>query len=247
MRNTLSAIMGTATFAVVQLASLQLAACAPPSAEEQQEARLALSGGSSNANRDSIESGGEVVSASAESRPIRWVSDANILSLLTIMNSRQIAAADIELEGWTIDTVRAFAASVAREHAELQHSVDSIADRIDVAPVTSALGQSISAEMQARVDALRGRYGRSLDRAFVRQQIASQESIVDNLHQLVPAAERPELRSVVSTLEARVAAQLKRARTVQAQLAVADSAAAADSAAKAEARLARQKRRSNRQ
>src|ERR1043165_1071455 len=46
----------------------------------------------------------------------RWLSDANLIALVGVMNQKQIAAADLELSGWRSDTVRAFAARVAQEH-----------------------------------------------------------------------------------------------------------------------------------
>src|SRR5262249_46270610 len=75
-----------------------------------------------------------------------WITDANALAMLTAMNNRQIAIADVELEAWHSDTVRALASSVAHDNAGLQHSLDSLAPRLKLAPVMSALGQRIDSE-----------------------------------------------------------------------------------------------------
>lgn len=194
----------------------------------------------STSNRDTNEAGGEVVIAersdSTAARPVRWLTDANLLSLLGVMNARQIAAADVELEAWHVDSVRAFAAAVAREHAELQHSADSVSERIHVTPIAPALAQTLSATLQSQIDTLRRSYGRALDRAFIREQVASYDLMTAYVTQLAAVAERPEMQSLLTSGKDRLATQLARARALQTRLAVADSMAAADSAAK----LARQ-------
>ena len=182
--------------------------------------------------------GGEVVDDSAAA-PVagRWLTDANVLSLLGTMNSRQIAAADAELQAWRSDSVRAFASSVAAEHAELQHSVDSVATRMDVAPIAPALAEQISATMQAQIDSMRAnRGGLSLDRAFVAQQVAAQGMMADYVRQLSGVAQRPELQALLSSASTRIGLQLARARALQRSFSVADSSSAADSASKAAAR-----------
>lgn len=202
----------------------------------------------STSSRDTNEAAGEVVARAhpdtASAKPVvRWLTDANILSMLGVMNSRQIAAADVELEAWHVDSVRAFAAGVARDHAELQHSVDSLAEHLHLAPIAPALAQTVSATMQAQIDTIRRAEGRMLDRVFMRQQVASYQFMTGYLGQLTAVAERPEVQAVLSTAKDRMTAQLSRARALQMRLAVADSAAAADSAAKLAAKLAAKRAR----
>jgi putative membrane protein len=196
----------------------------------------------SKTSRVTKEAAGEVVvrSGSADARPaVRWLTDANMLSLVGVMNSRQIAAADVELESWHVDSVRAFAATVAREHAEFQHSVDSVAEQLHVAPIAPALTQTISATMQSQIDLLRRNYGHALDRVFIREQVANYQLMADAMGEFAADAERPEVQSLLSAAKDRMTAQLVRARTLQTRLAAWDSAAAADSAAKLAARRER--------
>src|SRR5437016_1180595 len=85
-------------------------ACGRDEPRRTQATRTTVRDASGRTTGDTNESAGEVVSDSI-SKPIkeRWITDANILSLLSAMNARQIAAADVELETWHSDTVRAFA------------------------------------------------------------------------------------------------------------------------------------------
>jgi predicted outer membrane protein len=204
----------------------------------------------STSNMDTNEAAGDVAvhvnPDTASAKPhVRWLSDANLLSLLGVMNSRQIAAADVELEGWHVDSVRAFAAGVAREHAELQHSADSLSERLHLMPVAPALAQPVSATLQARTDTVRRAEGRALDRVFMRQQVASYQFMTDYLGQLGAVAENPDVQALLSTARDGAATQLNHARALQVRLAVSDSVAAADSAAKLAARLAAKRTRRN--
>lgn len=217
------------TFGAILLASAAAAAC-------------------STSSRDTNEAAGEVVmrarndahNDSSDARPaVRWLTDANLLSLFSMLNARQIAAADVELEAWHVDSVRAFAASVAREHAELQHSVDSLSERLHLMPIAPALGQTISATLQSQLDTLRRTYGRALDRAFIRQQVATHQLMTDYVTKFAAVAERPEIQSLFAAAKDSMSAQLSRARTLQMALAIADSVASADSAAKVAKRARR--------
>jgi predicted outer membrane protein len=175
-----------------------------------------------------------------------WITDGNALALLRVMNTRQISAADVELEAWHTDTVRAFAASVARDHAELQHSVDSLVERTRVAPVVSALVQRVDTAFRLRVDSLRAIEGRPLELAFARQQVVAESAFATVADQLTGAATAPEVRGMMQSAAARARAESDRARSLLATLMLADSikkAAVADSIARAEERRQRRARR----
>ncbi len=176
---------------------------------------------------------------SVVSVPGTWINDANALALVGLMSSRQIAAAERELQAWHSDTVRAFAEASLRDHRAIQHSVDSVAAVTRIAPVTPALAQSIGAAMQLQVDSIQG--GRMLDRSFVQQQIAGNELMASYADQLAAVAERPEVQGVMSMAASRARVQRDRAKAVQAAFAMADSIAA-DSAAKASLRKKRSDR-----
>jgi len=171
--------------------------------------------------------GGEVVVSNESAIPAktsaRWINDANALSLASALNARAIAAADIELENWHVDTARAFAASMAREHADLQHSLDSLSERLKLVPVSPALAKQWTAALQAQMDTIwrAGEAGRDL--AFVRQQITSHKLMSDYFTQLAAVAERPELRAFLESAAAKTASQAQRASALQPTVARIDS------------------------
>jgi len=162
--------------------------------------------------------GGEVVPAPAtapQTSKVRWITDANAVSLVAALNAREIAAADVELENWHVDTVRAFAAAMAREHAELQHSVDSLAARLGLNPVSPALAMRWTSAMQAQIDTMRRAGEGGLDLAFVRQQAKSHQLMSEYLSQLAAVAERPEWGAFLETAASKATAQAQRALALQ--------------------------------
>ena len=184
------------------------------------------------------EAAGEVAKDSAAPRDnIKWLNDANVVAILTTMNQRQVAAADAELSTWHIDTVRAFAASMYREHTALQHSIDSLAEVAKIAPVLPALGASIRGQMQAQIDTIYQHGGRGFDRAYVMQAISGHQLMAQYLGQLSTVAEAPAVSTVIGSMTTTVQSQIARANAMRAMFAVADSITA-DSVRRAEERRA---------
>jgi len=173
-----------------------------------------------SARIDTGEAGGEVVGEWIDA-PVaeRWITDANVLALFGAMNARQIVAADVELENWHDEAVRAFAASVARQHAELQHSADSLSARLRITPLAPALTKPWMAVMQAQIDSMRRARESSLDAAFVRQQIASHQLMLERIQQLASSSQHPDMHAMLSDAAKRIALQLDRARSLDSAIA----------------------------
>lgn len=193
-----------------------------------------VAGDTTNAQRDTVEFAGETIGDSTTPAE-KWITDANVFALLGVLNSRTIAAADVELQGWHSEPVRAFASMIAREHAELQHSADSLSERIQIAPIAPALAAALSGQMRAQVDTMTQLRpaGVSLDRAFVREQIGSHRFMLEYTQRLAAVSQRPDVQGFLSSEITRLSAHLDRARSLQATFAAADSVAAADSARRA--------------
>jgi predicted outer membrane protein len=184
------------------------------------------------------EAAGDVAKDSAAPRDnIRWLNDANVLALLTTMNQRQVAAADVELSSWHVDTVRAFAAAMYREHTALQHSIDSLADAAHIVPVLPALGAAMRGQMQAQIDTINQHGGRGFDRAYVVQSVAGHQLMAQYLNQLSAVAGAPAIETLIGSMTTAVQSQITRANAMRALFAAADSIAA-DSAQRAAQRRA---------
>lgn len=186
------------------------------------------------------EAGGTVAPADSTHRDstvtVRWLSDANVLSLLGVMNKSEVALANAELQAWHSDTVRAYATGIARSFADLQHSVDSVGGRLKLAPVVPAVQDSLVAALQPHVDTVNASHGPQMDRVFIQQSVAMQQYVANYVSQLSSVAQDPEMQALVDDAQERVASQLASAKQVQAMFAVADSIRADSIAQKTAAR-----------
>lgn len=215
-----------------------VAAVAAIAACSSEKSAPKASAGATTGRAMTSEAAGEVAKDSAAPRDnIKWLNDANVVALLTTMNQRQITAADAELSTWHMDTVRAFAAALYREHTEMQHSIDSLAQFAHITPVLPALGAAIRGQMQAQIDTIYQHGGRGFDRAYVMQTVAGHQLMSQYLNQLSAVADAPAVSTLIGSLSTAVQSQISRGNSMKAMFAVADSVAA-DSVRRAEARRA---------
>jgi predicted outer membrane protein len=191
-------------------------------------------------HRTTTEAGGDVARDSTMPA-VRWLDDANAVALVNAMNGRELAAADAELSSWHVDTIRAFAAEMAREHAAMQRSLDSAASALQIAPVAPALAALVRARMQAPIDSMWRHDGQAFDRAYLAQAVTSHQLMFLYLTRLSAIAQNTGLQQVLSAASDSVKSQLSRATALRATFAAADSAAADSTAKRAARRAARLK------
>jgi hypothetical protein len=221
--------------ATLMIASLAVSACGR---DENRQRETRAGTWHESASAVPRQSSGEVVVAlDKDSAPTRWLGDNNMLALIRLLNARQTAAADWELQHWGSDTTRALAEEMAREHSAMRYAIDSLALTLQLAPILPALGHEIDSVTQRQLETLQVPGGRPLDRAYVNEQIASHELMLDYTAKFAAAAEHAQLRALLDTISGRLKAHLARGRTLKKQFAQADSAkAAADSARRARLR-----------
>lgn len=172
------------------------------------------------------QAGGEVIAVlDRDSEPVavKWIGDNNIIALARLLNVRVKAAADYELERWGSDTTRALAEQMARDHAAIRYTIDSVAASLGVTPVLPALGNEIDSVTRRHLTMLEVPGGRPLDRAYVKEQVASHEYMLDYLTKFAAAAERQELRTAMDTISAKLKMHLASGRALQVQYAKSDS------------------------
>jgi predicted outer membrane protein len=167
---------------------------------------------------------GEVVGAEQQGPTVKWLTDANVLALLRLVNSRQVAASNVELERWHTGAVRDYAKDVRQDHLAMQRSIDSVAMSLKLAPIAPALAESLRLAGQSAVDRLSWRAaGSALEDAYMTDQVASHSWLVTFLQQLSAVAEAPELGGVIGTMGTRARAHLQRAQELLLAMATLDS------------------------
>jgi len=180
---------------------------------------------------DTASAGGDVIQASARPVAGKWLNDGSVVSLISVLNQHEIAAAGAEFQAWHSDSVRAFAASMIQDHTAMQHSIDSAAAAAGVAPVMPALGLELQDSLKSVVDGLKTLKGAALDRAYLDAEVASHSMLVDYYGELAGVAEHPAIVGALANAVATLQLHARRAQLMRSMLAMIDSARRTDSLA----------------
>jgi hypothetical protein len=166
-------------------------------------AAAALSGmaGGAGAAQDAARvtfSGGDLA---ADSVPVRvaWLNDSSIVFLVRAMQPPAIAAARLQLQSWSDDTTANVAITVARDHAALAATMDSIAGAGRFGGVRPAIADSLLAPYDAQLSSLWGLGARDLGRRFIATQREAHERAIGDLAGLASLARDAGLRDVIAT------------------------------------------------
>jgi len=96
--------------------------------------------------------------------------------------------------------------------------------------VAPALASDLTTAMQAQIDSLKATPVRSMDRAFIAEQVKADGLMMSYIDGMTGLTERPEVQALLSSAAGAVAGELTRVRGLQMIIARGDSATAADSA-----------------
>lgn len=188
-------------------------------------------GAAPNGTADTASAGGEVTQVAAQPVVGKWLNDGSVVSLISVLNQHEIAAAGAEFQAWHSDSARAFAASMIQDHAAMQHSIDSAAAAAGVAPVMPALGLELQDSLKSVVDGLKTLQGAPLDRAYLDGEVASHAMLVDYYEELAGVAEHPAIVGALANGVATLQLHARRAQLMRSMLAMVDSARRTDSLA----------------
>lgn len=208
--------------------------CAAACREEQPARRAGTPAATARTTRVAT-AGGEVVATPPDAPIVRnWLSDENVVSLARLLNTKQFAAARVELDRWHTDSVATFAEQMAREHVAMQRALDSLATALKLVPISPALAESVGAAAQAQINALAGLRSSALESGFLEQQVTSHEGMIDFTRQLAAAADRPELNALLMAHASRLQVHLSAAKALRRAVALSDSTRIADSTSTAD-------------
>jgi hypothetical protein len=207
------------TVVLAAAATMAEAGCAAPGVPGVDTATVIVSTSSGDVALDSL-----ARDSVASDIATRWLSDENILSLFGGLNAHMSATANVELQRWGSDTVRALATQLVREHEVSRMEVDSVARKLHLAEITPAIGPSIDSSFKAQRDTLSWVPTSQLDRAFLDRTTRDHQMFVSYLQELAAGASREDLRLELARIASREALHMARIRGTQLALAAADSA-----------------------
>jgi putative membrane protein len=156
----------------------------------------------------------------SEPAPAVAVTDANIAAIVVAANTVDIRNGELASTKSGNDAVKAFARQMIADHTSVNQQATELVTRLGVTPEENATSQALVANADATRNELSGRNGAEFDRAYVDNEVAYHQAVLDMLDQtLIPGATNPELKALLESVRPAFAAHLDHAKRLQGDLA----------------------------
>lgn len=147
------------------------------------------------------------------------VTDPQIAAIVVAANQVDIDAGELARGKATDPRVKEFAERMVTDHSGVNKAASDLVGRLGVTPEPSATSQKLTQDGEANRTALQGQSGAAFDRAYVANEVAYHQAVLDAIDQtLIPSAQNPELKALLEQTRPAVAAHLEHARQLQSSL-----------------------------
>lgn len=161
----------------------------------------------------------EAAPASAPSAPASTVTDPQIAAIVVAANDVDIAAGELAKQRGTDPRVKEFAQRMITDHTGVNKAATDLVTRLGVTPEPNATSQKLTSDGEASRTTLQGQSGAAFDKAYVDQEVAYHQAVLDAIDQtLIPNAQNAELKALLEQTRPAVAAHLDHAKQLQTQL-----------------------------
>ncbi|HEU4880804.1 MAG TPA: DUF4142 domain-containing protein [Longimicrobium sp.] len=161
----------------------------------------------------------EAVPAPVPSAPASTVTDPQIAAIVVAANDVDIAAGELARTRGTDPRVKEFAQRMITDHTGVNKAATDLVTRLGVTPEPNATSQKLTADGEASRTTLQGQSGAAFDKAYVDQEVAYHQAVLDAIDQtLIPNAQNAELKALLEQTRPAVAAHLDHAKQLQTQL-----------------------------
>lgn len=145
------------------------------------------------------------------------MADGAIVDVALTANTMEVHISELARFRAQSSDVRRFAQTMVPDHSAMNGEIQSLAGRTGLAPVADERSNELRRSMNAnyaRLDSLRGA---GFDQAYIEREVEYHESLIDLFDQtLIPAAQNPQLKTLLERLRPTLAAHLERARQIRA-------------------------------
>jgi len=147
------------------------------------------------------------------------LSDPEVAHVAVTANAIDVDLARVAQARAGDSAVRAFAATMIRDHSAVNEQAAALAARLGVTPQDNAVSRSLAdgaARARATLNAL---HADAFDRAYIDREVAYHQAVLDALDQLlIPTTENAELKQLLTDVRPAIAAHLGHATQLQAAL-----------------------------
>lgn len=146
-------------------------------------------------------------------------SDADIAAVTSALNAGEIEQAEIARTKARAPDVQSFATHMIADHSDAQRRQTALFNGLGIKPLENDVSRALTAEAGAVTTSLREEAAGAFDAAYMDSQVKMHQRGLQVLEtQLIPLAERPEVRAELQRTRDAVAHHLAQAQTLRASL-----------------------------
>jgi putative membrane protein len=147
------------------------------------------------------------------------INDAQIASIVVTANQVDIDAGKLAAARAASTEVKAFGEQMVKDHSGVNKAATDLAAKLKVTPEDNATSQSLKAGGQQNVARLEKLQGAAFDKAYVDQEVAYHQQVLDALDKtLIPGAKNEELKALLVKVRPAFVAHLEHAKGIQGSL-----------------------------
>lgn len=147
------------------------------------------------------------------------LSDANIAAVVVAANQADIENGKLAARKGTHERVRAFGKQMIEAHTSVNQAAGELLTELGVTPEPNAVSRSIAEGQAAERDRLEDLEGEAFDRAYIENEIAYHEAVIDAVKNvLIPSAQNERLEQTLIDASPAFVSHLEQARSIHEEL-----------------------------
>jgi putative membrane protein len=155
----------------------------------------------------------------AATPPPTKLSDAEILAVTSAANNGEIEMAKLAMTKGQNAQVKSFAALMIKDHTDAETKGKKLAKTANITPADNETSAKLNAQVQSTLADLKSQKGTAFDKAYMDSQVKAHKdvlSIVDD--KLIPNAQNPDLKTLLSDVRQHVQMHLDKAQEITQKL-----------------------------
>jgi len=147
------------------------------------------------------------------------LSDSEILKVMATANEAEIAAAQVAKPGAQTTSVSNYAQLMITDHTASNSALLALVSTKHIAPAESDLSMHLESEAAASLQTLSQTAPAAFDKTYIQSQVMMHQEVLTLLNdRLVPSAQDPDLKALLTTTQTTVTAHLQQATNIAAGL-----------------------------
>lgn len=147
------------------------------------------------------------------------LSDANIAAVVVAANQADIDNGELAARKGTHERVRAFGQQMIEAHTSVNQAAAGLLEELGVTPESNPVSRSIAEGQAAERDRFEDLEGEAFDRAYIANEIAYHEAVIDAVKNvLIPSAQNEQLKQTLIDVSPAFVSHLEQARSIHEEL-----------------------------